>query len=584
MEDVKRLFDKREYDDVTLHYLEWFVNKFQEKFGKYISKQELIDRIQENLHTSFVFKNLKEEKDNGQYNFVKKEIYINEEIIDEEQLKKTIFHEMIHCITTRNDLSGFIEKTEIMDDENKYFLNNVGFNEGATQWITMKALDLEKYSSYPVLTKLTGKLAEIIGEEEFLDIAFNKPEELKHKVAECLQSKNGNKEDMYILLRDTEVFLSNFDQIRKMEKETTKDRLMQSIFSIQDDSLFLAKKNLLNVYSRLYLANVSNEKEFVQAYNSIQKIVGTNCLNMDISVEIFENMLIKLNEITKSEAEKEEVLKSFPKDLSENIRIIEEFHKFQELDSGEKLFFITSNHGYLSSILENGKKEIVELYLNELYEQYGGLEDEEIFIYVLENGLAREILEKSNNFYTTRIEKYCIEDLEHMIYCMYDTSNESQKRLLGIYHFDTEKESIIEMKKIKSGERNGVQADLYTDGTHVVVTKNGQPSEMSIIDKENRKYDTYDVEEDKVYESLVEIERNKLKERHEILKSQEESQVPTIILRHSKLIANEIKEKIKLYLGYEFSKEIKEKISSQKKKIPENSSKIGKPEEPGDFE
>ena len=579
MEDVKRLFDKREYDDVTLHYLEWFVNKFQEKFGKYISKQELIDRIQENLHTSFKFKSLKEENAAGQYNFVKKEIYIESEIINEEKLKEIIFHEMIHCITTQNHLPGCIEKIEIMDDENNYILDNIGFNEGITQWITMKALDLEEYSSYPILTRLTKELAEIIGEEEVLDIAFNRPQEIKEKMAECLQSKNGKKEDMALLLIDIESFFKDFDRIRKIEHETEKDRLLGALFSIKDGFYAYSKKNLLNVYSRLYLANVSNEKEFIQAYNSIQKIVGTNCLNMDISVEVFENMLIKLNEITKSETEKEEVLKSFPKDLSENIRIIEEFHKFQELDSGEKLFFITSNHGYLSSILENGKQEIVELYLNELYEQYGGLEDEEIFIYVLENGLAREILEKSNNFYTTRIEKYCIEDLEHMIYCMYDTSNENEKRLLGIYHFDTEKESIIEMKKIKSGERNGIQADLYTDGTHVVITKNGQPSEMSIIDKENRKYDTYDVEEDKVYESLVEIERDKLKERHEILKSQEELRVPTSILRHRKLIANEIKEKIKFYLSSEFSKEIKEKISSQKKKIPENASEPVKPEE-----
>ena len=94
MEDLKEIFKDKNFDEKTLELIDNFLNEFEEVFGKYLSREKVIDRIKNNLNHSVVFTNELRKNVSGVYNSEEKIIRMLPDL-GEEQLKSVFFHEMI---------------------------------------------------------------------------------------------------------------------------------------------------------------------------------------------------------------------------------------------------------------------------------------------------------------------------------------------------------------------------------------------------------------------------------------------------------------------------------------------------------
>ncbi len=219
MEEIKEIFKNKNFNEETLNLIDNFIKEFDELFGKYVPKDELIKRIKENLNENISFTKFEEGKVLGTYNSQDKKISLKENLSDE-RLKAVFFHEMIHCITNHGDYVGFTGELEER--------TAVGITEGFTQYVSK--IRNQKYgvtlNSYPILTEQTENLVELLGEEKFLNAAFNNPEGLF-----VLMEKEGLIED-YL---DAEDFCDHFDVIWQHEDEiyhgkTAEGKLLTAIF------------------------------------------------------------------------------------------------------------------------------------------------------------------------------------------------------------------------------------------------------------------------------------------------------------------------------------------------------------------
>ena len=59
MENIAEVFKDKNFDEITLKYINNFIEEFDDLFGKYVNREEVIKRIKENLNQSFVFKEIK---------------------------------------------------------------------------------------------------------------------------------------------------------------------------------------------------------------------------------------------------------------------------------------------------------------------------------------------------------------------------------------------------------------------------------------------------------------------------------------------------------------------------------------------
>lgn len=58
MNEIKEVFKDKKFNEQTLYYIENFIEEFDSLFGKYVSREELIKRIHDNLNKNILFKEL----------------------------------------------------------------------------------------------------------------------------------------------------------------------------------------------------------------------------------------------------------------------------------------------------------------------------------------------------------------------------------------------------------------------------------------------------------------------------------------------------------------------------------------------
>ena len=126
MEEIREVFKDKNFNVETLELIENFIKEFDGLFGKYVSKEELIKRIKENLNENIIFTTFEKGQVLGRYNSKQKKISIAQNISGE-KLKSVFFHEMIHCITNHEDYIGFTGELDLGAR------TAVGITEGFTQ-------------------------------------------------------------------------------------------------------------------------------------------------------------------------------------------------------------------------------------------------------------------------------------------------------------------------------------------------------------------------------------------------------------------------------------------------------------------
>ena len=268
---MKQEYFKKGMDDRSLYYINNFIDEFEEVFGKYLSREDVIKRIEENLNDfyftdmEYIECNRKHDKVLGRYYTDKKRIEISCEL-DENKIKNVVFHEMIHCITSQNNNIGF-KYERIMEDPTYA----IGFSEGFTQLATLERAKKygQKSNSYPILTEQVQNFMEIVGKDDFYNTVFNNPE----KISELMEEKG-----LVNNLEDIEIFFEALNVIHQEERFICESKLVggdlyKRIFGPKvgfRSRLTVAKKDIIDLYINSYKnKSINNIEELNKMFNKL---------------------------------------------------------------------------------------------------------------------------------------------------------------------------------------------------------------------------------------------------------------------------------------------------------------------------
>lgn len=246
--------DENKFDKRSMELLENFINEFDELFGEFLSREELIKKIQSNLN-AVQFEEMEEEYKHasGYYNHDDKIIKIVPNLKDED-LKSLFFHEMIHCITAIPEQKRVGFRVETQDSEGEHYYGR-GLNEGFAEYLTMTRNKRFRENGNkvkpfcPIMTKIASLIESTIGKEKFLNIAFREPSKLEQELGESISNPIS--------------FLERLDVIYAKEKDIrSRDRkkLMSAIREeeMEEDSILeITQSELLRDWQGLVMSKTT---------------------------------------------------------------------------------------------------------------------------------------------------------------------------------------------------------------------------------------------------------------------------------------------------------------------------------------
>lgn len=509
MDNIEEIFKGKNFDEFTLKYINNFIEEFDSLFGSYIPKEELIKRINKNLDHNFEYADL-ENGWRGTHNPEDKRIQLSNTIKTEEELKTIIFHEMIHCITSRDGVSGFECKYVSEDLEEKIYTAH-GLTEGFTQYVTQ--IRNAKYKAYPILTEQVKNLVDILGEKEFLDIAFNSPNDLYKLMCEKkLISDRFEYQD----------FLDCFDVLWEHEKEIYKDNnktqeqvMLETIFGKkkEDDELQGAKSSIINTYlSSLKEKSVNSIDELQNIYEKIE--FYSKQLGSEDNIMNYQILWDKIDELTMKGIGREKILSGINGEFKEILNERFEIQDFLELSPEDRLRKIRNNNEFYDLITES---KFADYYKTKIVEDLFGIDlghltkemREAIFgdigdtSYASDRlfedlvwGLSDEIIEKKYDINKLSIEFVNFGMESGLLYNLYESDGINTKYLATYsninanYQFSELKvvESEEEKKQILDGNENlPTDVVLLTDKNGCVLAYLGD-DDYIYIDDEGEEY------------------------------------------------------------------------------------------------
>ena len=472
MEEIRKSFKDKNFNKETLELIENFIIEFDDLFGKYVPKEELIKRIKENLNENINFTTLENERILGRYNLQDKKISISKKISGE-RLKSVFFHEMIHCITNHGDYVGFAGELEL---ETR---TAIGITEGFTQFVS-KIRD-KKYGTnsnfYPILTEQTENLAELLGVDKFLDVAFNNPEKLFDLMVE---------EEVVNDYIEAEDFYENFDIIWKNEDKiyqgkensaTAKGRLLEAIFGRKSkgNKVDQAKAEIISTFLRKLRVKPINSKEgFKELYEKSQKYSKQLDLYGDHkSLEVFFE---KIEELEKSGKTIEEILDLVPEETQTKVELEFKIKDLLKLDPIEIL-----------KKIEDPKCDIYDQIADSEFEEYynariaqgifRGIIDEEVFNKIaieLRYGLGAYILKNELNLDTLALEMVEFSENSGVTINLFEATKEKIE-YIGTLSSAGENGEVVEFKVCSQEEREKLleeNEELLPEGA-ILVSQSG---------------------------------------------------------------------------------------------------------------
>lgn len=451
--DMKEKLKDKNFDERTLNYIYNFVEEFDSLFGKYVSKEEVVNRIVNNLDYFQFCCDFNSSKENviGRYSILEKKIMISKNIDNnEEEIKSIIFHEMIHCITAdpKELVVGFSEKWLLENFEELNVKMN-GFTEGFTEYATKirdnkYSVTKSKWISYPILTEQVENIVSLIGEDRFFNIAFNKPQ---HFIKE-IQEEYGDA----IEFEELDNLFQAFDIIWKEEENIYSQNniidfeglLINSILGNRIDSneLKFAKNTIIITLEKLLLAkSISTIDEFNKLCHTMKKYIKQ--LN-GFDVKMYELLFDKLKDLQNGNdvISKELIEEIDSKDFRIFAKQESYINSIKKLTNKEKLIKFSnpemekeiSDYNFFEEILPYNSEQNAKL-ASTIIETDSVNVGEEL-LYILPIGLAETIYK--NNWNLDKIGLECIKlDSFRTIFNLYET-NISEKAYLGTYGIDDE--------------------------------------------------------------------------------------------------------------------------------------------------
>lgn len=438
--EIREKLKDKNFEEKALNYICNFIEEFDSIFGKYLSKEEVVNRIVNNLDNFILSYDFKESKSTALGTYCLNSIMISKYLDNKEELiKSVIFHEMIHCITTEPESfkTGFTQKYFSEEDFGTIDIPRKGFTEGFTQYATKirdskYSLTNAKIDAYPILAEQVQNIVSLIGEDKFFDIAFNNQknfiEEIRWQYGDVVE------------LEELDFLFDAFDTIWEKEKDICKqeNRLLNRLFGeMGSEELKFAKKTIINTLGKLTMAKpITTINEINEIYDKMETYAWQ--LNSKVDVKTYELLYDKIKGIQKNNnLEINEVIERID---SEYLRMFvkqeDYINSIKELTNKEKLEKI-SQPDTEKEMDENGFYDGLSYSSEQLAKLANTIiktDSEDIgndLVLILQCGLAETILK--NDWNVDRIGfEYIFFECDRIIFNLYET-NISEKKYLGTY-------------------------------------------------------------------------------------------------------------------------------------------------------
>lgn len=408
MDNIEEVFQGKNFDSKTLELIENFLEEFDDLFGKYVSREEVIRRIKENLDHSIEFVEFDSKSVLGEYNATINKISLKQGL-DEKQLKDVFFHEMVHCITKDKDCVGFSK--EIFDKGGKPRRVQVtGFTEGFTQYVSKKRAEKHggDINSYPILTEQVQNMVSLVGEDKFLDMAFNNRDSFSDLLVDSgLIMYHG--EESQLLEQFDILWLCEKDiYAAKMNYGTEMGDLMKAVLrkkSPISQRLNDARTSIINTYLARYERKTDiSGKDLEEIYNLTNTY--SKQLALDQQHEAYSMFFQKITELENSGISREEILKMVPDKARTMVEHEMNFKDLEDLNSTEWLNKIAKESIEIYDDIIDGDFE--EYYLERIAHKIfkGNISSRRAtdVTCALISGLANKILAKGYNVDTLSFE------------------------------------------------------------------------------------------------------------------------------------------------------------------------------------
>lgn len=467
MNKVEELFEGKNFDNRTLELIDNFINEFDDLFGKYVSKDEIIRRIRENLNHNIEFCDFDDKSVLGEYHPDAKKIFLKSGL-SEEELKDVFFHEMIHCITKEKDNLGFFKQEITRSGDIKDVLA-VGFTEGFTQYVSKIRAD--KYgghiNSYPILTEQVENMARLIGVEKFLDMAFNDREKFQDLLMEA---------ELIDFPGEEFNLLNQFDVIWECEKRLytakvnpnkAEANLMKAVLS-RDNRLNIARSTIISSYLSRYSKKIEVSKEDLAEIYKLTNSYSEQ-LALDQQHEAYAVFFEKIENLELCGKSREEILEIVPEDSREMVMHEMNFRDLTELDTTELLKKVANETGKLYQDVIEGHFE--EYYIGQITRKiFKGDISESNALEVgctLMQGLARKILDKGYNIDTLSFELICFK---------------TYGKVFNLYNANGENVEYLESVSTINEDLNPEELQICTDARRKeILSQNVELSEKDVI-------------------------------------------------------------------------------------------------------
>ena len=306
-----------------------FIYEFDKVFGKYLSKEELMKRLEENMgEIKFNFFNNGLEHFMGRYNASDKSIEIPN-TSSQGQLTSAFFYQMMHYVTVNQmryhstDNQPLQTSREVSYNQNP----NIGFNEAFIQYATHlrdyefdDVYDYDCTDVYFASGKLLRNISRIYGEDEFLMDAFNNP-----SIFLSGQSENKSLEisdEFDVLYQAEDEFRSNPNFIMDFLYSMTQKKAPKQE-SVEKAKLSLLKKVMKMTDER---ANPTTSMEFDFLCSTLCNLLSHMDIEHALSIADLEILARKAAEINISPEETKKIICNndlIPRDIEKGINIEE---------------------------------------------------------------------------------------------------------------------------------------------------------------------------------------------------------------------------------------------------------------------
>lgn len=487
MESTKEIFANKGFSNESLYYLENAINEIDSLFGSYWPKDVILERIQNNVDT-ISFEDVIDEYDDlveGRYDRESKSIIIKN--TDEESIKETIFHELIHAIAPEG--AGFYRYYTVDDTGGKALMGK-GFNEGFVQYLT--ELRNKKYSKtrtdqcYPILNQSVEQMLSILGFDDVMNTYFNNPDSIFNLLGEKTKS------NPHLLLLYYDTILNNECSINRNAHLSQKPDLLRNMFSseyadqnLYSPALITAQDGILQLFlDKTIPETIDNEetleevvKKISESYAILARSIGFSTVKK-IYEHLSPQMLANIDEL---DSDFKEPLISYRKYLStKDMDLKTKLEKISSEDDNY-LFGVISDLPSKYSTLES------DFYTKMLEDLYEGIPDFSIHnmrnFVIHFSEVVNYIRENNLDFENTRIVYSDIGNGD-CVYELFTAEGDNKDKEVAVLYDERFSDELVEMHKVGEEESQEIKTRIYNTDPTMMMMKMKYPIESIYRDDE----------------------------------------------------------------------------------------------------